>query len=76
MVPGGHAAEERFTTLPVDDTFTTPGIPPGTSYRPKASNSSSPGVVSVPWDSTRPPAPILALSLPAAATITVPLLRA
>jgi hypothetical protein len=76
VVPDGQVAEEPLTTLPVDDTLTTPGIPPGASYRPKASNTSSPGVVSVPWDSTRPPAPIRALSLPAAATITVPLLRA
>jgi hypothetical protein len=51
-------------------------MPPGAWYSPKASNSSSPGVVSVPCEITRPPAPMRALSLPAEATISVPLLRA
>ena len=40
------------------------------------SSGAAPGVVSWPWRMTKPPAPILAASLPAEATMIVPLLRA
>jgi hypothetical protein len=36
-VPGGQVADDGTTTLLVDDTFTTPGMPPGASYSPKKS---------------------------------------
>jgi hypothetical protein len=60
----------------VDDTFTTPGMPPGASYSPKKSWNAAPGAVDGPWEMTLPPAPMRRCSLPAEATITVPLLRA
>jgi hypothetical protein len=79
MVPGGQLAEDGTTRRPVEETSTTPGIPPGVSYMPNRSGQSSavsPGVESWPWLMTRPPAPTRTCSLPAAATMIVPLPRA
>ena len=79
MVPGGQLAEDGTLTRLVAATSTTPGAPPGSWTWPNGSTKSSgkvPGVVVAPWLRTRPPAPTRTWSLPAEATMTVPLLRA
>jgi hypothetical protein len=41
MVPGGQLAEDGTLTRLVEETSTTPGIPPGTSYWPIRSSKSA-----------------------------------
>ena len=79
MVPGGQLAEDGTLTRLVAATSTYAGRPAGQrdlAERVDEVLGQGPGGGGWPWLRTRPPAPTRTCSLPAEATMTVPLLRA